>query len=112
MFLQPITVTTGVLLSNLIAASDFKNELIEFRLEKNGKIVQNGSSNDMIFTFSDLIVHLSKYFTLKKGDLIFTGTPAGVGSVRDPRRYLAVGEEIVTEIEGLGVLRNRCVAPG
>ena len=44
--------------------------------------------------------------------IMFTGTPAGVGSVRTPRRYLAPGERIETEIEGLGTLVNRCVEPG
>ena len=60
---------------------EFENKDIEFRLEKNGTVVQNGKSSEMIFDFATLIVHLSNYFTLKKGDLIFTGTPAGVGPV-------------------------------
>ncbi|GAB5418957.1 MAG: fumarylacetoacetate hydrolase family protein [Crocinitomicaceae bacterium] len=53
----------------------------EFRLEQNGKVVQQGNSSDMIFDIDALIVHLSQFFTLKKGDLIFTGTPAGVGPI-------------------------------
>jgi len=52
---------------------------LNFRLLKNGEVVQNGQSIDMIFDFSHLISYISKYFTLKIGDLIFTGTPAGVG---------------------------------
>ena len=55
---------------------------IEFRLEKNGEIVQKGNTHDLIFDFDTLIVHLSKFMTLKIGDLIFTGTPAGVGPVQ------------------------------
>ena len=47
---------------------------------------------------------------LLPGDLIFTGTPAGVGSTRDPRRYLAPGDVITSEIESIGVMRNVCVA--
>jgi len=58
-----------------------KNSNIIFSLEKNGKIVQNGNSKDMIFSIDDIIVYLSKYFKLQIGDLIFTGTPAGVGKV-------------------------------
>ncbi len=53
----------------------------EFRLEQNGKVVQQGNSSEMIFDIDALIVHVSQFFTLKKGDLIFTGTPAGVGSI-------------------------------
>lgn len=54
---------------------------ISFKLLKNGSVVQDGHSSDMLFDFESLIVHLSKYFTLQKGDLIYTGTPAGVGPI-------------------------------
>ena len=56
------------------------NEL-NFRLEKNGKIVQSGFTKDMIWNIDQLIVEISKFFTLKIGDLIFTGTPSGVGII-------------------------------
>lgn len=52
-----------------------------FRLEQNGEIVQQGTPDEMLFDFKELIVYLSKFFTLQMGDLIFTGTPAGVGKV-------------------------------
>jgi len=55
---------------------------IKFHLDKNGESVQDGSSKDMIFDIDELITYLSKFFTLKTGDLIFTGTPAGVGPVK------------------------------
>ena len=55
---------------------------LNFELKKNGEVVQNGNSSDMIFSVDDLIVYLSKYMTLKTGDLIYTGTPAGVGPVK------------------------------
>lgn len=55
---------------------------IHFRLELNGKEVQNGKSADMIFGIDQIIVYLSRFVTLKMGDLIFTGTPAGVGPVQ------------------------------
>lgn len=54
---------------------------IMFRLEKNGETVQQGNSGDMIFSVDELIAYISKFFTLKIGDLIFTGTPVGVGTV-------------------------------
>jgi len=56
------------------------NEL-NFRLEKNGKIVQSGFTKDMIWNIDQLIVEISKFFTLKIGDIIFTGTPSGVGII-------------------------------
>jgi 2-keto-4-pentenoate hydratase/2-oxohepta-3-ene-1,7-dioic acid hydratase in catechol pathway len=55
---------------------------IEFQLKKNGEVVQHGNTKDMIFSFADIIVHVSQYFKLMQGDLIFTGTPAGVGPVQ------------------------------
>lgn len=55
---------------------------IHFRLDKNGTTVQEGDSALMIFPLDDIISHVSKYFTLKIGDLIYTGTPAGVGAVK------------------------------
>ncbi|MDP4710274.1 MAG: fumarylacetoacetate hydrolase family protein [Saprospiraceae bacterium] len=54
---------------------------IQFRLQKNGSLVQDGNTRDMIFSFEDIIVYVSKFFKLQMGDLIFTGTPAGVGPV-------------------------------
>ncbi len=63
-----------------IAETNYPAELI-FRLEKNGNTVQNGSSNNLIFKFERIVSHVSKYITLKTGDFIFTGTPAGVGPV-------------------------------
>ncbi len=75
-----------------------------------GESVQDSSTKNLIFPVPDLIAHLSRYCVLRPGDLIFTGTPAGVGSVRNPRRYLKAGETIESEIEGIGRLRNRCVA--
>ena len=54
----------------------------EFYLNINGKEVQRGNSNDMIFSIDDIVAYVSKFYTLKKGDLIYTGTPAGVGGVK------------------------------
>ena len=54
---------------------------IQFRLDLNGKTVQNGNSSDMIFKINELVADVSRFFTIKIGDLLFTGTPAGVGKV-------------------------------
>jgi 2-keto-4-pentenoate hydratase/2-oxohepta-3-ene-1,7-dioic acid hydratase in catechol pathway len=63
--------------------NDFKSlENIEFKLVKNGEIVQLGTTSHMIWKIDELIAHVSQFFTLKKGDIIFTGTPEGVAAVK------------------------------
>jgi len=74
-----------------------------------GEQMQDGRTRDMIFPVAELVAFLSRHCTLAPGDLIFTGTPAGVGSTR--RRYLQPGELIESAIEGVGSLSNRCVGP-
>ncbi len=59
-----------------------RHEDIDFRLEKNAEVQQVGNTKDLLFNFETLITHISKYFTLNKGDLIFTGTPEGVSQVQ------------------------------
>lgn len=66
---------------------DFKRKGIEFSLLKNGEKVQQGNSDNMIFSFDSIIAHISNYFSLNIGDLIFTGTPEGVGEI-------VVGDEL------------------
>ena len=70
---------------------------VKFELEKNGQIVQKGTSTEMLFSFDQIIAYISKFITLKKGDLIFTGTPSGVGKVEigDNLRCLLMGEEVL-----------------
>jgi len=75
-----------------------------------GERMQSGRTRDMVFPVPALVAFLSRWCTLEPGDLIFTGTPAGVGSTRNPRRYLAPGDVIVSTIEGIGTLEQRCVA--
>jgi 2-keto-4-pentenoate hydratase/2-oxohepta-3-ene-1,7-dioic acid hydratase in catechol pathway len=62
-----------------IESIDLKN--IDFSLQKNGQVVQQGNTSQMIFSFEQIVSFVSQYFTLKVGDLIYTGTPAGVGKV-------------------------------
>ena len=73
-----------------------------------GERMQDARTADMVFSVAQLVSYLSGLCTLEAGDIIFSGTPAGVGSARNPRRYLKVGEEIVSNIEHIGELRNRC----
>lgn len=71
---------------------------ISFELKKNEKSVQSGNSKDMLFSFDQLIAHTSKYFTLKIGDLLFTGTPKGVGAVEkgDKLEAFLEGEKLLS----------------
>ena len=72
----------SAVLGSFVSSKDLDLKSIVFELEKNKEIVQRGNSRDMIFSFSDIIVYVSKFFRLQMGDYIFTGTPAGVGSVK------------------------------
>ena len=72
----------AAVIGNWLPKSKFKDiNAINFRLEKNGTTVQNGNTELMLWKVDELIEYVSKYFTLKIGDIIFTGTPAGVGKV-------------------------------
>ena len=73
---------------------------IKFHLEINKNRVQEGNTKNMLFSFDAIISYASKYFTLKKGDLIFTGTPANVGSVKIGDRLEAyIGQEKLLDFE-------------
>lgn len=74
-----------------------------------GETMQDSRTSDFIFSIPEIIEWLTRYATLETGDLIFTGTPEGVGMALDPARYLAPGMVIGTEIEGLGSMRNTCI---
>ena len=65
-----------------VLSSPLETNNISFHLEKNGKKVQTGNSSEMIFNFDKIISYLSKFYSLKIGDLIYTGTPKGVGKVK------------------------------
>ena len=73
-----------------------------------GERVQDGRTRDLIFNVPALVAYLSGICTLEAGDLIFTGTPDGVGTARTPPRYLREGDTIVSAIEGAGTLTNLC----
>jgi 2-keto-4-pentenoate hydratase/2-oxohepta-3-ene-1,7-dioic acid hydratase in catechol pathway len=82
------------------------HDAIEFKLELNGDVMQEASTADLIHSVPELIAHLSELMTLEPGDVIATGTPSGVGSVRDPRVWLGPGDEIVISSPTLGELRT------
>ena len=76
-----------------------------------GETVQDARTSDLIFGVPQLIAELSAVLPLLPGDVIFTGTPAGVGIARQPATFLAPGQVLETWIEGIGTIRNRCVEP-
>jgi 2-keto-4-pentenoate hydratase/2-oxohepta-3-ene-1,7-dioic acid hydratase in catechol pathway len=80
------------------------------KLRVNGVEKQHGNTADMIFPIDQTIDVLSRGCTIEPGDIISTGTPEGVGMGRTPQEWLQVGDVIETEVEGIGVLRNRVVA--
>ena len=77
----------------------------------NGEEVQRDSTRHMVFSVAELVARLSSVTPLLPGDVIFTGTPSGVGERRTPARFLSVGDEVVGYVEGIGELRTRIVAP-
>jgi len=76
----------------------------------NGEQMQKGQTSDMVFPVPELIARLSAVTPLLPGDVIFTGTPAGVGLGRTPQRYLAPGDELVSYVRGVGEMRHHLVA--
>jgi len=76
----------------------------------NGEVRQSSNTRHLIFNVWDQIAHLSKAMTLEPGDLIFTGTPGGVGLAMNPPQFLGVGDVVRCEIEQLGAIENRMVA--
>ena len=94
----------------LVTADEVPNAgNLPIRLRLNGKTMQDSSTSQLIFSVADVLVYLSQVFTLEPGDLIFTGTPPGVGVARKPPVYLKDGDVVEVEIEGLGVLSNPVV---
>lgn len=89
---------SAVVSRKFVSKDELDLENLNFSLEKNGEEVQKGSPNQMMFGFDDIISHLSQFMTLKIGDLIFTGTPAGVGPVKD-------GDQLVGYLNGQRMLK-------
>lgn len=73
----------SAVLSDFVSKENYDLQNLNFSLAKNQELVQNGNTKDMIFSFDDIISFASQYFTLRVGDLIFTGTPQGVGKVME-----------------------------
>jgi 2-keto-4-pentenoate hydratase/2-oxohepta-3-ene-1,7-dioic acid hydratase in catechol pathway len=83
---------------------------LSVRMVINGETLQNGNTSQLIFNIPRLIAFLSSVFTLEPGDIVSTGTPAGVGAARKPPRWLQPGDDVVVQIPEIGELRNPVVA--
>jgi len=77
------------------------------RTTLNGETVQQSNTRELIFKPADIVEFVSRFVTLKPGDLIFSGTPGGVGVFRKPPMFLKGGDEVVVHIDGLGSLTNK-----
>ena len=95
----------------LVEAEDIADpQNLGIRTRLNGSLMQDSSTSQMIFSIPHLIAFSSEAFTLEPGDVLLTGTPNGVGVWRDPPIFLGDGDRVEVEIEGIGILRNRCQA--
>ena len=93
----------------LVTADEVSDpQSVRVRSLVNGELMQDAATAEMIFPVAELIAFCSRAFTLEPGDVISTGTPAGVGWYREPKRLLRDGDEVVVEIDGVGRLVNRC----
>jgi 2,4-didehydro-3-deoxy-L-rhamnonate hydrolase len=91
----------------LVPAADVSDpQALGIRCVLNGKVMQDSTTANMIFSVAEVIAYASRTMTLEPGDLIATGTPAGVGAFRDPPVFLQDGDEVSIEIERLGALMN------
>ena len=83
---------------------------LRIALRLNGEVLQDSNTSNLIFGVDKLVAFLSSVFTLEPGDVISTGTPAGVGFARKPPVWLKAGDEVAVEVEGIGTLVNPVVA--
>ncbi|NGN44659.1 fumarylacetoacetate hydrolase family protein [Mesorhizobium sp. CGMCC 1.15528] len=75
----------------------------------NGQVVQSSNTDLLVFNIASVVAHISEAMTLEPGDVIVSGTPAGVGHARSPKLYMKQGDQVEVEIEGVGLLRNDIV---
>jgi 2-keto-4-pentenoate hydratase/2-oxohepta-3-ene-1,7-dioic acid hydratase in catechol pathway len=95
----------------LVSADEIKDpHNLDISLTVNGETLQNSNTRELIFKIPELIEFLSSVMTLEPGDVVSTGTPSGVGFSYNPPKWLKPGDQVVVKVEGLGELRNPCVA--
>jgi 2-keto-4-pentenoate hydratase/2-oxohepta-3-ene-1,7-dioic acid hydratase in catechol pathway len=84
-------------------------DALGIRCTLSGEVMQDSSTSDLIFGVGALLAWLTRFITFVPGDLLWTGTPGGVGEARDPQRFLRDGDVVETTIDGIGTMRNRVV---
>ncbi len=95
----------------LVPAAEVRDpHSLSIRTIVSGEVLQDSTTANLIFGVDEIISHVTKTATLEPGDLVLTGTPAGVGVFRDPKRLLQPGDEVTVEISELGTLTNPVVA--
>ena len=96
---------------DLVPVADVPDpQALPIRAILNGEVLQDSSTSNMIFGVAEIVSFVSQAITLEPGDLIITGTPAGVGAFRDPKVWLTPGDEITIEIDGVGSITNPVTA--
>jgi 2-keto-4-pentenoate hydratase/2-oxohepta-3-ene-1,7-dioic acid hydratase in catechol pathway len=95
----------------LVAAAEISDpHALRIRAIVSGEVLQDSTTANLIFGVDEIVSYASQTITLEPGDLILTGTPAGVGFFREPQRLLQPGDEVTIEIEGVGSLTNPVAA--
>ena len=95
----------------LVSADEIADpHALDISIRINGEVLQNSNTRELIFKIPDLIAYLSSVVTLEPGDVVSTGTPAGVGFARKPPRFLRPGDDVVVRVDQIGELRNPVVA--
>ena len=98
--------THGPLGPWLVTPDEVDVSNLDIKLLVNGEVKQHSNTSQLIFGVGEIVEYLSTAFTLEPGDVVYTGTPAGVGGTRRPPEFLKAGDVVRVEIEGLGVLEN------
>ena len=84
--------------------------LLKLELKLNGRVMQRGNTSKMIFGVNFIVSYLSNFMTLYPGDIITTGTPPGVGMAKKPEVFLKPGDEMILEIDGLGIQKQKVIS--
>jgi 2-keto-4-pentenoate hydratase/2-oxohepta-3-ene-1,7-dioic acid hydratase in catechol pathway len=83
---------------------------VELECSLSGELMQKSHTANLIFSIPQIVAHLSSILALWPGDLVFTGTPSGIGWTREPRRLITENDELVTTMAGIGSMRHTFVA--
>ena len=98
--------TFGPIGPRIASADEIDPQALAIRCLLNGEVMQEGSTADMVFSVAEIVSYVSRDTTLEPGDIIATGTPAGIGLSKRPPRFLVDGDEFTVEIEGIGSVTN------